>query len=134
MSSTSPAIITQDEDNSMAMAVSSNSVHHPKTNLIVPVPSKKLVQRDLHGNPVPASKLKIKVKSYKKRNGTLVKKHSRRTVDKAPTKHSNPKIFFKKLSKSKDICRDSVNLAHSLYVEELRSSIYCVGKSKSKID
>ena len=118
----------------MAMAVSSNSVHHPKTNLIVPVPSKKLVQCDLHGNPVPASKLRIKVKSYKKHNGTLVKKHSRRTVDKALTKPSNPKIFFKKLSKSKDICRDSVNLAHSLYVEELRSSIYCVGKSKSKID
>ena len=131
----SPAIITQDEVDCLTMTSSNessqaNSVDN-KTR-VSPI-SRKLVQRDLHGNPVPASKLKIKVKSYRKRNGTLVKKYSCKTAGKATTKPSNPKIMFKTLLKSGNSCKKSIDLAHSLYVQELRSSISSVGKStKSK--
>ena len=127
----SPAIITQDDDlcSTMAKPKEPSRPTPVKNSLQLPLFPKKLVQHDLHGNPVPASKLKTKVKSYKKQNGTLVKRHSRKTVDKSIRKTRSRKVLFQSLSKSAGHCKKSLNLAHSLYVEELRSSIYSVGKT-----
>ena len=46
---------------------------------------KNCVQVDLWGKKVPASKLKIKVRSYRKRNGTAVSKYSRKSVNNLPS-------------------------------------------------
>ena len=103
----SPAIITQDEVDCLTMTSSNESSQANSVDNKPQVPpiSRKLAQRDLHGNPVPASKLKIKVKSYRKRNGTLVKKYSRKTTGKSTTKPSNPKIMFKTLLKPGNSCK-----------------------------
>ena len=130
MSSLAPAIITQDDDETLTMAQPPVPSKKPTTHSPSLFP-KKVVQYNLHGKPVPASKLKVKVKSYKRRNGTLVKKYSRKTSQKTFLKTPNPRITFKKLHNSVNSCAKSINLAHSIYIEELRSSIYSVVKPES---
>ena len=132
MSSPPPAIITQEEDDALTMA----QVPVPPKKSTTHSPSlfqKKVVQYDLHSKPVPASKLQVKVKSYQKRNGTSVKKYSRKTSQKTFLKFANPKINFKKLHSAQDSCAKSINLAHSIYIEELCSTIYSVGKTDSNL-
>ena len=90
---------------------------------------KNCVQVDLWGKKVPASKLKIKVRSYRKRNGTAVSKYSRKSVNKLAFKPKKTQVSFKDLNACNNSCPDSIKLAHSLYFEELRSSIHSVGKT-----
>ena len=83
----------------------------------------------MFGKKVCASKLKVKVKSYNRRNGTRVRRYSRKQPSESP-KNVPPKIIsFKKLLAAPGSTRESVNLAHSLYIKDLQESIHNVGKS-----
>ena len=92
---------------------------------------KRVVQVDLWGKPVPHSKLKKKVRvgSYRKGNGSSVRKYSRKmfgpSIQKAPLE---PRVSFKRLIGSGN--QASVNLAHSMYVDNLRSELRSVGVPK----
>ena len=139
-SNSSPAVITQlDHDDpidsgSSKMTDTPPVTQHKKSlSLTGYVPSKKCYPIDLHGKRVSASALKTKVRSYKKRNGVTVSKYSRKKgrSSLASKVASTPKICFKRLSKSANSCKASVDLSHSLYVEEVKASIHLVGKPSS---
>ena len=131
-----PVIITQDEDFTTppTMAKSSN-VNSNRTPNLFPagITPRRSIQVDLWGKPVPPSKLKVKVKSYKKRNGTSVSKYSRDRKEMVTLKAPKPRISFKELFKSGDSCTDSINLAHSIYFDEMRSVIQSVGKTAAHL-
>ena len=84
----------------------------------------------MHGRRVCPSKLKIKVKSYRKKNGSLVKKYARKVPLLSSFIRSPPQVSFKDLT-STSACKDSVDLAHSLYVDELCALIRSVGRSSN---
>ena len=95
-------------------------------------PPKRCVQVDLPGRRVPISKLKTHVRPYKRRNGTSVSRYSRKTTSRIAQKPTQTKISFKNLSNAVGSCTNSLNLAHSLYVDELTNSIRLFGKADLK--
>ena len=131
-----PHYITQDDEYECATMAkpiptpsdnSEDSCPSIKSTSFVSSTSKKFFQINMFGKRVCPSKLKTKVKSYRKRNGTLVKKYSRKQPSETTAATKPPPVLFKRLKMSTS-CKDSVDLAHSLYIDELRASIRSVGK------
>ena len=120
-----PAIITQDAEDDLTMAVpkiavpksSPESISSPDSSKLIPdIKKKKLVQQSMFGKPLPHFKLKVRVCSYKKKDGTLVKKHTRGMTSK---KSKNPllqkRISFKHCNNGKHTLKETVDLVHSLH-------------------
>ena len=122
-----PAYITQDEETLMTMA--NSNVEEKAETVTMKCAPKKLIQRDLHGNPVPDSFFKIKVSSYKKKNNKQVAKYSRKRPKKGQTKSVN-KVSFKHLTSSNEACQKSVNLAFSLYLSDIKDEIKSIGRNR----
>ena len=122
-----PAYITQDEETLMTMA--NSNVEEKAETVTMKCAPKKLIQRDLHGNPVPDSFFKIKVSSYKKKNNKQVAKYSHKRPKKGQTKSVN-KVSFKHLTSSNEACQKSVNLAFSLYLSDIKDEIKSIGRNR----
>ena len=131
-----PHYITQDDQPESVTMTEQETPPVQDTELVHPssgrsntsVPAKKLVQVDFFGRKVCPSKMKVKVRSYNRNNGTRVRKYSRKQSSGPTKKTRSAPLSFKKLM-STTSCKDSVDLAHSLYIDELRASIRSVGKS-----
>ena len=63
----------------------------------------------------------------------VVSKYFRKTKGTAFHTHQQTKISFKRLSKTARTCAESINLAHSLYVDELRASTLYVDELRASI-
>ena len=96
----------------------------------------RIVQIDLWGKPVLPSRLRMRswVSSYKKKSGFMVRPHFRQKDDCVVTRPSTPRVSSKKLTGADAACQESVNLAHSLYVENLRAEIRSVGQYRCPRD
>lgn len=127
-----PAYITQDDNPSPTMAITKNEESGPVIVKTSSFNKKKLIQKDLHGNPVADPFLKVKVSSYQKRNHTVVAKHSRKRARQAVMKTPEKKVSFKQMKATKDTCQKSINLAFSLYLSDMKHQIHSIGKNNTK--
>ena len=99
-----------------------NSISHPKTNYI---------QLDFFGKPVVSSTTKVLVQSHTKKNGAIAVKSHNRIIKRKKKKFVSNKI--KQMKETTSInnkffpvlieCKESVALAHSLHIQELKELI-----------
>ena len=124
-----PAVVTQEDGDELNMAThcEEDDTPFPKlptTPFVSPRPQvsskkKKLVQQSMFGKPLPHFKPKVKVSSYKRKDGTLVKKYTRNTTGKKSYKSIKTKnLSWKDYKDRKVASKETVDLVHSLHISD----------------